>query len=135
MGIPTFLVFDADGHVNDPGKRLYHQTDNERILKLHGSIPPVPFPPETIYLENLVMWNTNIEKNIKADYSETQWEECKNEALRKYDNMRDINKDVLLIADLLEILYAKYGESKTLATACNLILDFAKARSPQLKNN
>lgn len=135
MDIPTFFIFDADSNETNNDKRIKHQIDNEKLLRLNGSLHPVPFPPETIYSDNMVMWSTNIADSVSADYAKAEWEECKQEALKKYLHMKNSDKNIMVIADKLEMLYNKYGLSKTLDVVCDKIIEYAKKQLPQLKKN
>ena len=130
LNIPTFIIFDADGDEPDQGKRIYHKKENERLMKLHGSIPLVPFPPDIILLGDIIVWDTEIAKCVSKDYAQDQWDRCWNRALSSYDNMKNSKKNVIVIAEFMEILYGEAGKSQKLEDACEMIIEFAKKNSP-----
>jgi putative ATP-dependent endonuclease of OLD family len=70
LGIPFFVVIDADGEKPDRGgSRNKHQKDNEAILRLCGVANPVAFPPGTFWGDRVVMWPTDITQTIPSEYN------------------------------------------------------------------
>ena len=134
LGIPVFLIFDSDSDKKDTQMRFYHEKENLILLKIQNSIPPVQFPPDSIYVDDLIVWTTNFRDEIKKEYSDSEWDDCKNEICNKYENTINLQKNVMFIADLLELLYNKYRVSKVLTDVCNMIMDYAKKHSPTTKS-
>jgi putative ATP-dependent endonuclease of the OLD family len=65
LKIPTFVVFDSDGHSvpgaqeqDKNGRRAMHEKDNITILKLAVAKDVEPFPIQTMWDDRTVMWNT-----------------------------------------------------------------------------
>ena len=127
LNIPTFIIFDSDNKPEtDPDKRTKHEKDNKALLKLAGFEDPEPFPENTLWADSLVMWQTDIGAAIKSDFDPDYWETTCNRIRNKYANVRNLNKNCLFIADVLESAWNEENKSETLVTLCTKILDFAK---------
>jgi len=139
LHIPTFVVFDSDGHnvpdagAPDPnGKRLKHEKDNKTLLKLCGIAAPNPFPSATIWEPTVVMWKHEIGEVPSDDIGNGEWAKIKEEVRKtKAIDEAGINKNGLFIGYCLLEAWGQNKKSSTLQKLCKVIIDFAiAARKP-----
>jgi energy-coupling factor transporter ATP-binding protein EcfA2 len=135
LDIPTFVVFDSDGHAvpqkGDPdpnGRRSTHEKDNTVILKLCGIAAPDAFPPSTLWRGNLTMWKTEMGTVVQEDFGEAEWTTIR-EAVRKNRCIDEggLNKNSLFIGYSLLAAWEAGKRSPTLQKLCDAIIAFAGA--------
>ncbi len=127
LGIPAFVIFDADGNEANAEQRKNHERDNRCLLRLCGGDANVPMPEETVWSENHVVWPTNIFDAISSDYG-PDWEVAENLARAERGLTTGIRrKNPLLIGATLEVLWNQSSRSKTLERLCDRILSFASS--------
>lgn len=145
LKIPTFVVFDSDGHSNTPtpggdpateqkklGARTKHEKDNTTILKLCGAPSPNPFSAATLWLHNMVMWNSEVSEVVRDEFGRDKWTAVENTVRANYGiEEGDINKNSLFIGYRLTEAWEQGMKSESLEKLCQSIIDFArKARKP-----
>lgn len=127
LEIPTFAVFDADGHKSDKdGRRAQHQQDNIAILHFCGVSNLVPFPLHTLWHERCVMWSTEIAKIVGEEIGDTNWEQSRAQADREFGHTQGLRKSTLHIARSLQIAWEAGNKSASLQKLCEIILEFAR---------
>lgn len=125
MGIPTFAVFDADGHLEDrDGNREMHKKDNLAVLRLAGVEVPDPFPKDTFWGQNVVMWNSEFSRVVAADFRQDEWNGYQEEVREKYGHVGNLHKNSLFVADVLEAAWRADRRSPALERLCRAILAF-----------
>lgn len=135
LKIPTFVLFDADGHsvprLGTPdtnGKRAMHEKDNMEILRLCGVLTPDCFPTDTLWKLDLVMWKSEIEKVLQDDFGRDEWIKVGDAVRAKHGiDVGDINKNSLFIGYRLMEAWEQGKKSPTLEKLCKAIIDFATA--------
>ena len=129
LNIPTYIVFDSDGHnykEEDPhGHKAKHKKDNLALLKLSGIESPEPFPEDSFWDDNVVMWNSEIGDIIKSEFDEEEWNKYCQATRKKYANVKDLHKNCLFIADTLEAAWNDGKKSESLEKLCLHIIEFA----------
>jgi len=67
--VPTFVVFDADGHdVAKDGKRKgEHKKDNQTLFALLGDPNADPFPAGTVWSDRFAVWPETLEHTLNAE--------------------------------------------------------------------
>jgi len=126
MKIPTFAVFDSDGHLPDRnGSRKKHEKDNLCLLRLVDVQDPQPFPAETLWDEGVVMWSSEMGTVVSNDFDPNVWEDYRNKIRRRYGHVGGLEKNSLFIADLLESALNDGNRSVSLERLCGLIMKFA----------
>ena len=115
MGIPTYVVFDAD-------------TDNEKtnkdILTLSGNPNENPMPNETVWGEGITMWRPNFASVVQGEIGENKWEELKTEIAGRYGHSTvSFRKNPLHIGEILNLAYKSGSRSKSLTNLCVEILN------------
>ncbi len=134
LGIPAFVIFDADGNETDASERKKHGRDNRCLLRLCGGDADDPFPKETVWGENHVVWPTNIFDAVSSDFG-TGWDEAEKLARTERGlTTRIKRKNVLLIGATVEILWAQSNKSETLEKLCNSIIAFANSNLAATRN-
>lgn len=124
LGLPVFVMFDADGNTVRPDHRTKHEHDNRAIISLLNANHNV-FPCKDVIGENHAIWTTNLGESVKSDFG-TNYERLKEMARQTYSHEGGLEKHDLFIAEWLTIGYGEGLVSPTLQRLCVSILDFAK---------
>ncbi|EJN6720873.1 AAA family ATPase [Pseudomonas aeruginosa] len=127
LGIPVFVVFDADGDTQRPDHRTKHERDNRALLTLLGQAHP-PFPNECLVGANYAIWPTNLGAVVKGDFG-GHYEQLVNAARARYGNEGGLEKHDLFIADWVSTGREAGYLSPTLQRLCTAILEFARTRT------
>lgn len=125
LGLPFFIVFDADGDTVRPEHRIKHDRDNSALIKLLGQSYN-PFPNVPIVSSDHAIWPTNMGAMVKADFGE-QYDQLVNAARAKHNHEGGLEKHDLFIADWVTDGRRKGYGSATLQRLCAAILDFARS--------
>lgn len=126
LKIPTFIIFDSDGDQTRADRKAAHQKDNERILKLLGQAGHDLFPAAISWQDNFVVWPTNLGDAVRADYVPTDWQKWREEVEAEMGQPGGLEKNALLIADVLTKAYDQGKGSATLKKLCESLLKFAQ---------
>ena len=74
LEIPKFVIFDSDGHSTDKnGSRIKHEKDNRAILSLCSAPDVNPFPKDSYWGDDLVMWHSELGAIVTEDYGKDAW--------------------------------------------------------------
>lgn len=126
LGIPTFVVFDADGHEKDASKLARHKADNEALLKLMAADGADPLPKDTYWGGRVVMWASEIGEVVKSEIGPKDWEGIRNEADAVHGQPGNLHKNELHIATCLKLARDKRKDPASLQKLCETIMQFAK---------
>lgn len=124
LGIPAFVVFDADGDTVRPEQRVKHERDNKALIGLLSSAA-APFPDAPVLGKDHAIWQTNLTLAVDADFGA----DCftyKEAARVHYAQEGGLEKHDLFIADWLSAAHADGKTSNTLTELCMAILKYAK---------
>jgi hypothetical protein len=124
LGLPVFLVFDADGDTERQDHRAKNERDNRALISLLGQTY-APFPDECIIGTNHVIWRTNLGAAVKADFGE-HYEALVNAARARYGNEGGLEKHDLFIAEWISAGRQNGHASAMLQQLCTAILNFAR---------
>jgi len=124
LGLPSFVVFDADGDTSKPEHRTRHERDNRALINLLGQAHP-PFPNSAIIAANHAIWPTNLGDAVKMDFGEHH-ERLVNSARVRYGHEAGLDKQDLFIADWVATGRQAGYASATLQQLCAAILEFAR---------
>lgn len=130
LGIPAFVVFDADTDTTNPGHRRKHESDNQAILRLRKHETQPPMPPETFWSRDTVMWHTEIAKAVSEDFGPDGLE-IQEKTRVQYGQPGNLEKSTLFIADYIVGAWEAGLRSKNLDRLCQSILVFAKQPWPE----
>jgi hypothetical protein len=129
LGIPIFVIFDADGDVVErgPENRKEHERDNGCILRL-CSVPDNDLLPKNIIWGNgLVMWPNRISDTIHTDFGADIWNAAANIVRQNFGLHNGVSgKNKILIAGTLEELWKQDRKSPTLMRLCSEIIRYAQ---------
>jgi putative ATP-dependent endonuclease of OLD family len=124
LEIPTFLMFDADGNLEDKkGTQEKHKNDNAALLKVAGLGATNPFPSETLWAPGLAMWHSNIGDVVKNEIGKMEWASFSAKADTLYGQAGNLHKNVLHIAATLTFAHDENKQSASLTKLCEKILD------------
>jgi len=128
LGMPTFLVFDADTHAPDRnGAREMHRKDNLALLRLAGIPAPDPLPSRTLWTDRVVMWATEFGREIEGDFPAEDWARLSEEIEARFGHVGGLSKNPLFIAERLEAAWSRGLRSRQLEDLCNRVLAFCGA--------
>lgn len=125
LGLPVFVVFDADGDTQRADHRIKHERDNRALISLLGAAH-APFPASNILQPSHAIWQTNLGDAVKADFG-VAYEHLANDARARYANEGGLEKHDLFIAEWVSAGRAEGLASASLAQLSTAILDFARA--------
>lgn len=95
MGIPSLVIFDADADKNNEG---VHRSDNTALLRIAGGDDTIPFPIETVWRDNHIIWPHDMGASIKAEVDGGAWTKAVEYASAQCGMAADLNKNTLHIA-------------------------------------
>ena len=124
LGMPVFVVFDADEDCVRPDQRPKHDRDNRALIGLLGATHD-PFPSISVCDSNHAIWKTNLTDAVKDDFG-AEHLRLTNAARVNYAQEGGLEKNELFIADWLSAGRAEGHASATLARLCTAILDYAR---------
>lgn len=126
FGVPTFVVFDADGsYAAKPAQAPKHINDNLALLNLLGADTSTPFPPAALWGEDYVIWPENIATALKADLGDARWEEVNQQAQAQFGFPSNFGKNAMHIGTKLALIHGAGESLPTLDQLCDRILAFA----------
>lgn len=121
LGLPVFVIFDADRNTN---RNNEHERDNRAIQNLLG-LNYEPFPQDHVFANNHTIWSTSMTEVVKGDFGEN-YQRITDAIRLNYDNEPSLHKNDLFIAEWLTAAYNEGLRSPNLSTLCNSILQFAR---------
>lgn len=135
LKLPMFVVFDSDGHKvpragedDKNGRRAMHANDNTAILKLCGIATPDPFPTDTLWQPDVVMWKSELDRVVIDEFGSDEWAKIAETVWAKHGiDIGDVNKNSLFIGYCLVEAWEEGRKSATLEKLCKAIIDFATA--------
>ena len=124
LGIPVYVVFDADTDKDEISVVSKHKKDNKAIFTLlrHGTEDE--WPADQIIKDNCTCWKTNIGDEVSSEFG-GDWGKYKTEAEKFYENPGGLNKNPLAIAKILELANNENKKSQLLTDLVKRIIDFA----------
>jgi predicted ATP-dependent endonuclease of OLD family len=126
LQIPTFVIFDADcDKVHKADIRKKHELDNGSILRLRGYDAQSPFPDNTFWSHDTVMWSNDIGEIVTGEMGEKA-EALLEEVRVRYGQAGGLDKTALFIAEFLSAAWEQELKSSSLEKVCRAILEFAK---------
>ncbi|MBL8078260.1 MAG: AAA family ATPase [Anaerolineales bacterium] len=124
LGLPVYVVFDADGNTTRPDHRIQHERDNRAIFTLLD-LTHDPFPADTIIGMNHAVWNHNLTEVVKSDIG-ADYQRLTDTVRVNYAQEVGLEKNDLFIAEWLTAAYNEGLRSQNLMTLCNSILQYAR---------
>ncbi|RKH53441.1 DUF2813 domain-containing protein [Corallococcus sp. AB050B] len=126
LKIPTFIVFDSDGHEQGLLNRSRHEKDNRELLKICSSQGVEPFPQSTFWAVDHVMWKTEIQGEIESEIGPGEWQLVKDSIRKEYSiHMPSVDKHTLFLAYCLTYAWDQGRRSHSLERLCKSICAFA----------
>jgi len=122
LGVATLVVFDSDGHETDEEKRKDHAKDNAAILRLCGIDEPEPFPKDTLWRADVVMWPSEIGTILSAEFDQEKLKPFYEKARVDLGQVKSLTKHPLFIAGWLSEAWSAGMRSPTLQRLCESIL-------------
>jgi len=133
LTLPCFVVFDADGDTKadtpekQTGKRQQHKQENTTLMKLMGTIDPVPFPESVYSNPVLTVWPTKIGDTVRDEIGQEQWGKCKDKVRKKHANYSgDMEKNTLFIAYVVLEGWNENLHSASMKALCERMMEHAR---------
>ncbi|MCL4523847.1 MAG: AAA family ATPase [Acidobacteria bacterium] len=129
MGMPAFVVFDADGHKPDKnGSKVKHEKDNRTILALCGVPTADPFPATIFRTEDLTVWPSEVGEVVKDEIGREKWMAYEQKVRNDLEiSVGDLDKNYLFIGYVLTEAFRSGQRSQILEELCDAILRYAFA--------
>jgi putative ATP-dependent endonuclease of the OLD family len=124
LGIPTFVVFDADTHETRPGPITKHKKDNATLQRLIGLATPNDWPAGDMKGPNYCIWSHEIGAAVSASIG-VDWATFKGEAEARYGHPGGLAKNPIAVAYALERAATNGTSCAVLAELTNSILTWA----------
>jgi len=123
LEIPLFLVFDADAHTRNQDALGDHEKNNACLLRLMGAEDQDPLPPDHVWRDNLVMWQSEIGVVVSEDFGTDKWLAAKDFVKRERGFDRTVRKkNALLISATMQEVWDRGARSSILDRLCDAIL-------------
>lgn len=123
LGLPIFVVFDADGDTTKQDNRARHEKDNRALFSLLGS-PEPPFPAAHVWAESHVVWQSSLTQAVREELG-ASYEPITEAARLRYAHEPALEKNAMFIADWLSDAYDAGVSAACLDQVCDTILAFA----------
>jgi energy-coupling factor transporter ATP-binding protein EcfA2 len=124
LGVPAFVVFDADGDTVRADHRIKHERDNRALISLLAAAH-APFPASNVFNGNHAIWTTNLTDVVKSDFG-ANYQRITDPIRVGYAQEGGLEKNDLFIADWLAAARADGLTSATLTQLCQNILTHAR---------
>lgn len=124
LGLPVYVVFDADGNTTRADHRTQHERDNSAIFNLLEVVCE-SFPADTVIGASHTVWKHNLTETVKGDFG-TDYQRITDLVRVHYAQEGGLDKNDLFIAEWLTAAYNEGLRSPNLSTLCNSILQFAR---------
>jgi predicted ATP-dependent endonuclease of OLD family len=125
MGIPVFIVFDADTD-KPPQHHDQHKKDNKTLLTFLGKPGENPMPTATLWNTNFVMWHSDIGAIVRDDIGAHDWQLYRNKADTQYGHAGKLEKNTLHIVSSLTLAWEAGKKSSHLERLCKEILRYCQ---------
>jgi hypothetical protein len=125
LGIPCFVILDADTNKTNLSEVTQHKQDNKCIQELLDCTKVDEWPNDNIFGKNFAIWKTTLADTVKDEFKD-KWEKYKGQAEKYYGYAGGLNKNPLLIARILESAWSDNVVSPVLSTLCQKIVDYAQ---------
>lgn len=123
MGIPVFVVADADTNKTKDSEIVKHKKDNRAILDLLGH-DASEWPDRDLLLGDAAIWKTNLTDKV-SEAGGTDWSTALDKARAYYGNAPDLTKNPLTIARALAEMWKSEKKIIFLQTLCAQIIAMA----------
>ena len=124
MGIPTYVIYDADADKPDRnGSRAKHERDNAALLALLGKAEDDPLPAATYSGRGFTSWHSDIGAIVEADIGQDAWASFRAEADKSYGHAGGLRKNALHIGASLAFAWEAGKCPAGLAQVCAAILE------------
>jgi predicted ATP-dependent endonuclease of OLD family len=122
LGLPAFVVLDADGSTEKEEWRKRHELDNIAILRALGVKDPAPFPKEVTWGPQHVIWPDCLAQIVSDEIGAELWNNCQLRADAEWGHAGNLRKNPLHIGSSLRGAWSEGGRSKILQELCERIL-------------
>lgn len=125
LGIPVFVIIDADTDTQKAEHITKHKLDNKAILTLMGYESEDEWPTNDFWKSDLVMWKENLTKLTEAEIG-GNWQNHVNAAAAHYGQPGGLKKNPLAISRALETAWNNGDKSLSLEKLATNIVSFAE---------
>lgn len=124
LGIPVFVLFDADTHVTNEQAIPKHKKDNLVLQNLLECAQPEEWPQNNIEGSDFYIWSEEMTKVLPGELGD-QWQVYKGLAEERYGHPGSLTKNPIAIAFALEKAWDEGVKSESLESLVNTIKAWA----------
>lgn len=129
MGIPLYLIFDADGDkISNDAHRRSHERDNRALLRFLGADEENLFPQDTVWADTHSIWSKELSDCVDTDLlqslGEATFEEVKNRAAVRCGQAAGARKHTMMVGAKLAYAFDAGASSPTLDRLCDYLIAF-----------
>ena len=125
LNIPVFVVFDADGNIDNPSAKFKHEKDNKALLGVLNGDNTQPFPTSTVWDDKFVQWPTNLGDVFRSEVEKVEWDKAFGEATKGLGNPEgSFAKNTIHIGDHIALLHKNGNVPASLDRLCKEIMKF-----------
>lgn len=129
MGIPLYLIFDADGDkIANEAHRRNHERDNKSLFRFLGVDDANLFPDETLWSGTHAIWPKELSDCVDADLRQSLGDEVfeavKNKAAVRCGQASGARKHTMMVGAKLAYAVDAGASSPTLDRLCDQLIAF-----------
>lgn len=124
LGIPVFVVWDADTDNSNADQILKHKKDNRALQMLLGVESPDEWPAGHIRGDDFFVWQDNLTSGIQAELGDG-WTQARQEAEARYGQPGGLAKNPLAIAHAHAVAWPAGHRSDELQSLVGAIIEWA----------
>jgi hypothetical protein len=118
LKVPTFLVYDLDGEGGN-------EKTNVTLAALMGHAGTNLAAAAPLILENMVAWPLEVERTVRGEIGDG-YDKLEADARRRFGDAKNLGKNGLFVADVLQSAWDAGLRSDSLAAACGRLIEWAE---------
>ena len=129
MGIPLYLIFDADGDkIAVEAHKRNHERDNRALMRFLGADEATLFPEDTVWADTHSIWPKELSDCVDADLLQSlggaEFEAVKNKAAVRCGQASGARKHTMMVGAKLAYALDAGASSPTLDKLCGYLIAF-----------
>ncbi len=124
LGIPTYVVWDADSDKTKDSEVVQHKRENRAIQSLLGVPKPDEWPDSHVQATSYCVWSPNLTAAIQASMG-AEWDKAEEKAAARYGHPGGLKKNPVAIAYAHECAWSDGHSSPELRALVESIVAWA----------
>jgi len=126
LGIPVFVVCDADTNKQKEPEIQLHERDNKAILRLLDHDVSEYWPDSHVLKNDMCMWKENMGATVSEEIG-GDWSSYKNSSAATFDHPGSLAKNPLAVSRAVELAWNDGHRLPSVQALCTSILEFARS--------